>query len=77
MKLYHYTNLKTLALILKHRTLRFNRLDKVDDLEENVKSNGLNLGQYIFVSCWTEDAEESIPLWRMYGSNNIVGFLTK
>ncbi|GAA6528354.1 hypothetical protein LPYR103PRE_03270 [Segatella asaccharophila] len=66
MKLYHYTNLKTLALILKHRTLRFNRLDKVDDLEENVKSNGLNLGQYIFVSCWTEDAEESIPLWRMY-----------
>lgn len=66
MKLYHYTNLKTLALILKHKTLRFNRLDKVDDLEENVKSHGLNLGQYVFVSCWTEDAEESIPLWRMY-----------
>ena len=66
MKLYHYTTIDTLALILKNRTIRFNRLDKVDDLEEKVVSCGVNLGQYIFASCWTKDAEESIPLWKMY-----------
>lgn len=53
MKLYHYTTIDTLALILKNRTIRFNRLDKVDDLEEKVVSCGVNLGQYIFASCWT------------------------
>lgn len=71
MKVYHYTTIENLALILKNRTIRLNRLDKVDDLEENAISNGVNLGQYIFVSCWTEDPEESIPLWKMYaGINN-------
>lgn len=34
MRIYHYTNIDTLALILKNRTIRFNRLDNVDDLEE-------------------------------------------
>lgn len=31
MKLYHYTSIETLALILKHKTIRFSRLDRVDD----------------------------------------------
>lgn len=67
MKLYHYTNIETLALILKNRNIRFNRLDRVDDLEEGLtESSGIKLGQYIFISCWTEESEESIPLWRMY-----------
>lgn len=66
MKLYHYTTIDTLALILKNRTIRFNRLNKVDDLEEKVVSCGVNLGQYMFASCWTKDGEESIPLWKMY-----------
>ena len=67
MKIHHYTNIETLALILKNRTIRFNRLDRVDDLEEGrAECSGIKLGQYIFVSCWTEEAEESIPLWRMY-----------
>ena len=34
MKLYHYTSIETLALILKNGTIKFNRLDTVDDLEE-------------------------------------------
>lgn len=29
--LYHYASLDTLALILHNRTIRFSRLDKVDD----------------------------------------------
>lgn len=65
--IHHYTNIETLSLILKNRTLRFNRLDRVDDPEEsNFISNGVNLGPYTFVSCWTEAKEESIPMWKMY-----------
>lgn len=70
MNIYHYTNLESLALILKNRTIRFNRLDKVDDLEEgNVESLGVKFSKYIFVSCWTEVEEENIPLWKMYGGD--------
>lgn len=65
--IHHYTNIDVLALILKNRTLRFNRLDQVDDPEEsNFVSNGVNIGSYAFVSCWTEEKEESIPMWKMY-----------
>ena len=32
--LYHYTSLETLALILKNRTICFNNLLYVDDIEE-------------------------------------------
>jgi len=67
MKIYHYTSLDTLALILKNRTIKFNRLDRVDDVEEGtIESNGVYLGRNVFVSCWTENAEESIPMWNMY-----------
>jgi Protein of unknown function (DUF2971). len=69
MKLYHYTSIETLALILKHKTIRFNRLDLVDDLEESIHGSGptnIKLGQYHFVSCWTKDRTENISLWKMY-----------
>lgn len=67
MKLYHYTSIETLALILKNRTIKFNRLDTVDDLEEaGYTSDGVKLGKYMFVSCWTKSSEENIALWSMY-----------
>ena len=72
MRIYHYTNIETLALILKNKTIRFNRLDQVDDLEEGQSEcSGIKIGQYLFVSCWTEDSEESIPLWRMYTDKGV------
>lgn len=70
MKLYHYTTLESLALILKNKTIKFNRLDCVDDVEEGAAvSAGVNLSKYMFVSCWTENSEESIPLWKMYAGD--------
>lgn len=69
MRIYHYTSIETLALILKHKTIRFNRLDLVDDLEESIHGSGptnIKLGQYHFVSCWTKDKTENISLWKMY-----------
>lgn len=70
MKLYHYTTLDTLALILKNRTIKFSRLDKVDDNEEFVVSKGIKFGQYMFVSCWTKEDQELIPLWNMYAKDH-------
>jgi len=68
--LYHYTNLETLALILKNRTIRFNSLDKMDDLQEKETADIRNIGQFFYISSWTEDATENIPMWNMYASLN-------
>jgi hypothetical protein len=70
--IYHYTNIETLALILKNKTIRFNRLDRVDDISEGESFEKIKLQNFLFVSCWTLDSEESIPLWRMY-TNNLQG----
>lgn len=66
--LYHYTNIETLALILKNRTIRFNSLDKMDDLQEQQTADIENIGQFCYISSWTEDDTESIPMWNMYAS---------
>ena len=64
--LYHYTSINTLALILKNQTIRFNRLDKVNDPEEAISKDLQNSNTTQFVSCWTANQRESIPLWNMY-----------
>lgn len=72
MKVYHYTSIETLALILKNKSIRFNRLDCVDDLEESIYGSGeqnVNLAKYTFVSCWTRDNIENLALWKMYTNN--------
>ena len=69
MKIFHYTTIDSLAMIMSSRSIKFNRLDKVDDLEERTEPSKVKLWQYLFVSCWTENPEESIPLWRMYSGN--------
>lgn len=64
--LYHYTSIEKLALILKNRTIRLNPLDKMDDLQEKKTEDVKGMGQFVYVSCWTEDEEEQIPMWNMY-----------
>ncbi len=64
--LFHYTAIQTLPLILKSRRIRFNRLDKVDDLTEAETLEGKQLGQHYFISCWTDSQLENIKLWQMY-----------
>ena len=62
----HYTSLSTLALILKHKTIRFNRLDRVDDISESTAYGRYDLSKYLFVSSWTSSSVESIPQWEQY-----------
>ena len=67
--LYHYTSIETLLLILKNKTLAFNSLTNVDDLEECESKDIKQIGKICFVSCWTDAASESIPMWSMYSKN--------
>ena len=64
--LYHYTSIETLALILENKTLCFNNLLYVDDSEEAETFDMEKLGKFVYVSCWTRDEKESIPLWNLY-----------
>lgn len=66
--LYHYTNIDTLALILKNRTIRFNSLINMDDLQERQVADLETMAGIVFVSCWTDQEHEIIPMWKMYSS---------
>lgn len=68
MKLYHYTTIDTLAHIMNNRSLKFNRLDQLDDLTESEPFADFNPLQYIFSCSFTYDSLESIPLWKMYAN---------
>jgi hypothetical protein len=65
-RLYHYTSIETLALILEYQTIRFNRLDRVNDPLEALSVDYASAQTLVFASCWTAESEESIPLWKMY-----------
>lgn len=67
--LYHYTSLDTLALILTNKSICFNTLLNVDDVEEAETSDLGLFGKYVYVSCWTDESEESLAMWQMYTPN--------
>lgn len=69
---YHYTSIENLALILDSRHLRFTALDVVDDKLEGKVRDLHYYSQFVFVSCWTKEEDESIPLWGM-SANNMAG----
>lgn len=74
--LYHYTNVRALAMILKNKSLKFNPLTVMDDSEEEFIKDPQGFGKYCFVSSWTDDPKESIPMWNMY-TNMIEGVRIK
>ena len=66
--LFHYTSLEALACILHNRTLRLMPLSGLDDPQESRTVDAPGIGMFHFVSCWTDDEIESIPMWNMYAS---------
>ena len=64
--LYHYTTINTLGLILQSKSINFSRADKVNDKREGSSSDFGSFAQYLFLSCWTETAEENLALWNIY-----------
>lgn len=67
--LYQYTSVDSLEKILSTRTLRFSRLDTVNDPEEASASDIPLAASSVFVSCWSSTEAEQIPMWSMYGQN--------
>ena len=65
-RLFHYTSINNLALILASRNIRFSRLDKVNDPSEGISSDFGSLAVYKFISSWTKNSEENFALWNMY-----------
>lgn len=63
-KIYHYTTLDTLYKILDSKALKFSRNDRLNDMLEHSRS--VDAGFNYYVSCFTHDGKESIPLWFMY-----------
>ena len=55
--IYQYTNINALALILKNRTIRFNRLDRVDDIEQQLYELGY---EYSLEDSWDTELTYSI-----------------
>ena len=67
--LYHYTSVDTLVQILENKSIKFNNLTACDDLDEADSEDLGRAGKYVFVSCWTREAKESIPMWSQYSGN--------
>ncbi|MDE7419113.1 MAG: DUF2971 domain-containing protein [Muribaculaceae bacterium] len=68
MKLYHYTTIDSLAHILNSRSIKFNRLDQLDDLTESEEFSDFNPLRFTFSSSFTGDKRENIALWKMYAN---------
>lgn len=64
--LYHYTNVDTLALILKGRNIKLGRLDKMDDIQEGKAGDIEKVGKFCYVSSWTGSSDDIIPMWDRY-----------
>lgn len=67
---HHYTNYQALECILKNRTLRLNRLDKVDDRQEMSLISQSHWAQYLFVSSWSASMNECEAMWSRYAGYN-------
>lgn len=66
--LYHYTNYDSLSKILSSMTLKFNRSDSVNDLEEE-KYYKNDIYKSVFLSSLVYKEKESIPMWSIYTNN--------
>ncbi len=64
--LFHYTTIDALKCILKNKTIRLRPLSTLDDMEEALSQDSKAIGDYIFVSSWSEESKEMIPMWFMY-----------
>lgn len=66
-RLCQFTSVDSLEKIVSTRTMRFSRLDRVNDPEEAAAENLPEAASSVFVSCWTGPDIESISMWAIYG----------
>ena len=68
-RLQHFTSVDVLEKIISSRTLRFARLDQVNDPEEADAVDLPLAASSVFVSCWTDAERDALPMWSMYGDH--------
>lgn len=64
--LYHYTNYDAFLHIAMEQTLKFNRIDKVNDVQESDLFIDKEIAHLVYVACFTKQIQESIPMWSIY-----------
>ncbi|WP_252247032.1 hypothetical protein [Clostridium sp. ZBS4] len=65
-RIFHYTTLDNLELILSNATIRLSSLKQMDDITEGYTFDFGSLAKYFYVSSWSKESQENIPLWYMY-----------
>lgn len=65
--LSHYTTAEVLKKIFTNKMLKFNRIDKVNDRLESELFGNDEISHLVYVSCFTHDDYESVPMWMIYG----------
>jgi len=68
-RLQHFTSVDALEKIVSSKTLRFARLDTVNDPEEADAADLPGAATSVFVSCWTDAERDALPMWSMYGGD--------
>lgn len=72
--LYQYTQLDSLFKILENKTIRFTRLDLLNDPAEadivfnNERLNSTSAKQSIYTSCFSDESNENVAMWYMYSN---------
>ena len=74
-RLYHYTSLEALDIILANKSLRLSSLTKVNDPQENKRITSL-WNEKVFVACFTNTLENADYFFVNYGKVRIT-FLNK
>lgn len=69
--LYQYTTLDSVLAILENKTIRFTRLDSLNDLNEGCCGEYAHLKKFVYISSWSADERESIPMWSLYGRDKM------
>lgn len=69
-ELSQYTDYDALKFIFCDRTLKLNRVDNVNDLNEKKIIAEKEIYQRVYISCFTHRIDEYIPHWHMYAYNN-------
>lgn len=62
--------MSSVLAILENKTIRFTCLDSLNDLNEGCCGEYAHLKKYVYISSWSADERESIPMWFLYGRKN-------
>lgn len=70
-KLFHYTDFEAFLSIISKKQIKFNRIDRVNDRQENEFFEQSEVSKLVFISCFSYEESESLPLWHIYTSKNM------